>query len=80
MKYIIYEGFSNKEAVIFPNNIEHFAMWMKMKNFQQTEDDVVSAGFISHTHEGIVAWGESVSLRVKSLPSDTEFIRRQMSR
>jgi hypothetical protein len=59
---------------IFPSYVTHqfFA-----KNLYPGRE-VTSAGFVSWTKDGPSAWGESVSLKLKSKPEDTERMRRQM--
>jgi hypothetical protein len=75
-KYIIFEGRTGFDPIIFPPWINHDEMAAKFPNWQP-----LSAGFIEikEKDEGggvqIRCFGESKSLKLKSLPGDEQFFR-----
>jgi hypothetical protein len=69
-KYIrmTYAGF-----ILFDGQLQHAAMAQPALN---SGDHIISAGFFAADENGLaVCYGESVSLRVKSRPDDTEKLR-----
>jgi len=72
-KYIMFNNNSLRVPIIFPYTVSHAEM---ANHFPRWE--VVSAGFVQWTKDGILAYGNSITLNVKSHPSDTDFMRRYM--
>ena len=72
-KYIMFNNHSMKVPIIFPCTVSHAEM---ANHFPRWE--VVSAGFVQWTKDGIFAYGDSITLKVKSNPSDTDYLRRCM--
>ena len=67
MKYIIFDDGLNENPVIFPTHIPHTKVALLPLG------EPISAGFLD---ENLTAGGESVGLKLKSRPEDTEIIRR----
>jgi hypothetical protein len=73
IKYIRIE----KDIIIFPETIVHLDV---ARSFGRS--NVISAGFISFDFNGKGehdCYGESTSLNLKSLPEDTQLLRRQLN-
>jgi len=68
-KYIM---FDNNVPIIFPCTVSHADM---AKYFPWK---AVSAGFIQWTKDGLFAYGGSITLKVKSNHSDTNYLRLYM--
>ena len=69
MKYII---FDNKTPIIFSRGITHLSEGQR----HHKVGNITSAGFISKDENGdIEAYGESVSLGIKSKKTDTDTIK-----
>jgi hypothetical protein len=61
--------------VIFDNYIDHSTM---AEMLGAKREDLVSAGFIKSSTEGVRCYGESISLGVRSRPQDTEMACRKL--
>lgn len=79
MKYIRFKSlvYSRDTIITFDKKTPHFEM---ARILQKGEFDVISAGFVRDTPEGIECYGESVSLRTRMQPDDTEVLRKQMNK
>lgn len=77
MKYVRVRKLEFKRDcfVIFPRGVTHRGMVIGMGI---DPDYVISAGFVSvSAEEGVQCYGESVGLKTKSLPDDTELLQEQ---
>lgn len=72
MKYIRTQDLG---IVIFGKHISHDKMAQKLIG-QYSRDQLVSAGFVSGMQDDLSFYGESVSLKLKSLGADDERIYR----
>jgi len=59
-------------AVVFPESIQH-------SNMRALFNKSTSAGFCHYNEEGVSVYGESHSLKVKSLPEDAKLVAQAMS-
>lgn len=73
MKYIVMDNGQWDAPVIFDEATQHFEM------AQNIPGEIISAGFIHWTPDGIECYGESISLGVKSRPTeDTTMINKML--
>lgn len=66
-KYIMVEVEGLPTPIIFPGYINHSDM---VRMMGLTREHVLSAGFVQFSDDGIVPYGESISLGVISRPED----------
>lgn len=70
MKYIVIDDGLSDCIYIFPNHVQHYFMLANLGG------ELISAGFVVFTPEGLECYGESVSLKVKSRPiCDTQLLK-----
>ncbi len=76
MKYIIVEGaYGYPTAYIFSDNVQHADMAQQVNK----ADKVLGAGFVTYGPDGLVCFGRSVSLDIKSRNEiDTKIINREL--
>lgn len=81
VKYIVIEG-SYREMFIFGDTRQHAEVWDKFRN---NSNEIVSAGFLNigigpDGNATVQAYGESISLNVKSNPErDTKLAKRTLN-
>lgn len=76
MKYIIVDDGMMEKPVIFDDATDHSQMASDLFGFKK---DVVSAGFVSFSKDGLQCYGRSVSLNIKSRPEeDSKLINRML--
>lgn len=83
-KYIVAEivtgGVAMETPIIFPSFIAHSDIALRIDSYSRNLNKVISAGFVQFTpgKDGncvkVVAFGESVSLKIKSRPKDARLI------
>jgi len=73
-KYIMFDNGLMQVPIIFPIVIGHSEMGRNFPNW-----NVVSAGFVQWTKDGIFAFGDSITLKVKSRPEDTTYMRKYLN-
>ena len=76
-KYIIYDDGLTDVVIIFPNHIQHNSMAMMLGC------EPISAGFVEidgtrSDEPRAIAFGESVSLGLKSRPQDSKIIQEML--
>jgi len=76
MKYIIMTDIWGEMPVIFHASITHSEMFQMMKSHRNL--DVVSAGFIVHSSEGVDCYGRSVTLGAKARPEDSALVSKYL--
>lgn len=70
MKYIVVDDGLSDCPYIFPPHLQHFYM------LSCVGGEIISAGFVMFTPEGLECYGESISLGIKSRPEvDTKLIK-----
>jgi hypothetical protein len=69
-KYIIWDDGITECAIIFNNHLKHVDMVFKLMV------EPISAGFVLINDSKVVAYGESVSLNIRSRAEDSEIIQR----
>lgn len=76
-KYIV---FDNAYAIVFPDFLDHDAVGIRVAAIHR--DEPTSAGFISFNPdtELYTVYGESMSLNLKSNPTDAKLINRLLLR
>jgi hypothetical protein len=75
MKYIIVEALGYEIPFIFPGVIQHSTMRQRLCMGQ-----VVSAGYVCLNENGLLeCQGESVGMKIKSRPQDSDLIRSHFS-
>ena len=81
LKYIVVQCYDEKNPFVFPPYIEHYrfalrAMEMLRSELKCRDTDltVTSAGFVKFSDSTVTTFGESASLRLKSLPEDATLI------
>lgn len=73
MKYIVVDNGSWIDPYIFSEAVQHFEMASNIHG------DVISAGFVYWTPNGLECYGESISLDVKSRPEeDSKMINKML--
>ncbi len=73
MKYIVVDNGSWIAPVIFSEATQHFEM------AQNVHGEIISAGFIRWTPDGMECYGQSISLGVKANPEgDTKLINKEL--
>lgn len=78
MKYIRVKKLENARDcfIIFPKHVTHLGMSRQMG---YDHVGIISAGFVSFDVDGPTCYGESIGLRTKSRPGDTELLRKQVA-
>ena len=71
MKYVIFSMNGIEVPVIFTGLTAHSYMTEKLSDWKP-----VSAGFVSLTEDGLIAYGDSVTLGISSREEDTQIINR----
>jgi hypothetical protein len=76
-KYIRYKSKVFGDCILtFPESISHREYsWMVSKQFPGWE--LISAGFVSLEENKIECYGESETLKIKSLKEDSDILKRQ---
>lgn len=70
MKYIVVDDGLGECPYIFPNHVEHYRM------LSNVGGELISAGFVVLTYDGLECYGESVGLKVESRPEiDTKLLK-----
>jgi hypothetical protein len=72
-KYIV---FDERKVIVFPEMMEHAAIARKFENWKPTSAGFVSFGVDADGEVQLSGYGESVSLRLKSVPDDTHLLTR----
>lgn len=74
MKYIVVDGNLSDTIYLFPGHVQHadFA-----QTVGATKDILLSAGFVSHSKDGLNCYGRSVSLDLASRSEDTKLLMRE---
>ena len=68
LKYIVIDDDGIEKPIIFTGLDQHGDIALKMGK------EVISAGFIAPHDNGMLCYGESISLKIKSRPEDTKMI------
>lgn len=76
-KYIIFDTGLNYVPIVFPNHVQHGSMALILGQWKPER-----AGFVNITADGTVAaYGESISLKLKSNPElDSKIIAKMFNR
>lgn len=70
MKYIVVDDGLSECIYIFPNHVQHYYMLASLGG------ELMSAGFVVLTYDGLECYGESVGLKIKSRPEiDTKLLK-----
>ncbi len=76
MKYIIVDNGMHETPVIFGEEMDHTQMASDAFGFKK---NVVSAGFVCFSTDGLYCYGQSVSLKIESRPEkDAAIINRMI--
>lgn len=70
-KYIILENSMLEVPIIFPMHVKHCDMAHMFRGI-----NVLSAGFVQLQEGQLVAFGESLTLKIQSRPEDTALLQR----
>lgn len=78
-KYIVFGSSDDYPAtpIVFPDYLQHSHV---ANAFRRLLGEPSSAGFVTLTDDGPLAYGESLSLRLKSADADTKLIQRFLKR
>lgn len=70
-KYIIFDDERLEIPIIFPMHVQHCDMAHMFRGV-----NVLSAGFVQLQEGQLVAFGESLTLKIKSRPEDTALLQK----
>lgn len=74
-KYVVLNYQNLDTMFIFPDYVTHSDF---VQSMDKEHSDVVSAGFIMATDDGLKTYGQSVSLGVGSIPSDQRLLDKML--